>query len=107
MIHKIIQQVYVVYLPYNICTDLFQEIDGPMARAVKVSILRHPWYLSEQLVVLAMFDDGVDADIRAEMATTLHNTPRPIMFPPGKPHFLVAMLQAGTATLPQLIGSNS
>ena len=78
-----------------------------MARAVKVSILRHSWYLSEQLVVFALFYNGVDAEIRAEMATTLHNIPRPVAFPVGKPGFPLALLRAGTATLPQLVGPNS
>ncbi len=79
-----------------------------MAREVKKSLRRHLWYLTESLVVLALFDKGLDQATKAAMATSLRNTPKPQTFDPGKPQFPVQQLvQAQHITLDELIGPNS
>ena len=46
---------------------------------------RHLWYLTPELVVLALFDDGLPEEDKQQMADTLLNTPNPAVFNPGKP----------------------
>ncbi len=77
-----------------------------MATAVQRSLLRHLWYLSAPLVVLALFDTNVDPVIREAMAITLHNTPRPPNFAPGKPEFPTDRM-VGNASLEHFIGPQS
>ena len=96
--HKVILSV--------IGLHLFQGIDGPIARAVKESLLRHLRYLTEPLVVLSLFDHDVGSDVKLEMATRIHNTPRAQVFVPGRPNFPEQRLQA-TPTLPDMVGPRS
>ena len=35
----------------------YQAVDPEVATDVKKSILRHQWYLTEELVILALFDN--------------------------------------------------
>ena len=63
----------------------FQDYDGPIAEAVKQSMLRHQWYLAESLVVLALIDKELEANVKGDMATTLLQTDRPAAFVPVKP----------------------
>ena len=65
----------------------FQDYDGPIAEAVKQSMLWHQWYLTESLVVLALFDKELEANVKGDMATTLLQTDRPAAFVPVKPSF--------------------
>lgn len=64
-----------------------QEIDATIARAVKASITRHLWYLTEPLVVFALFDPESELKVKEEMAAALLQTPRPAKFRMGKPPF--------------------
>ena len=69
------------HMRYYIATD------RQAAEEVIKSIERHPWYLTEELVVFGLFDDDLSADVRQNMATHLHGTPRPEAFDAGKPEF--------------------
>lgn len=64
-----------------------QHIDGPVAIAVKASITRHLWYLTEPLIVFSLFDDALDLDIKQAIAQKLSQTLRPESFETGKPAF--------------------
>ena len=94
----------ILYLMYAFS---LQDFDAPVAREVKSSILRHPWYLTEQLVVLTLFDNAADDALKLSMATALRETPRPAAFAPGKPRFPKRTLQAPDSTLASFIGPNS
>ncbi len=72
-----------------------------------MSIIRHLWYLTEELVVFAFFDEGVQVDVKTRMAANLLNTRRPRHFLPGKPIFPEMIIQTPNATLDQFIGRNS
>ncbi len=86
----------------------FQRIDAPLAFAAKASILRHLWYLTDSLVVFALFDGKLDWAVKEEMATALLQTQRPAQFPPGKPAFPRQTLETiDNIQLPQLIGPRS
>lgn len=73
---------------------------------MKQSILRHLWYLSEQLVVFSLFDTGLEDTTRQTLAQTLHQTPRPQAFQPGKPAFPTGRMEQAP-TLAAMIGRNS
>lgn len=53
------------------------------------SLARHPWYLTEHLVIMCMADDDLEDEVRKAVATALDNTdrPGPAEFTKGKPEF--------------------
>ena len=85
----------------------FQDIDAPGAKEVKSSIICHPRYLTEQLVVLTLFDNEADPALKLSMATALREYPRPTVFAPGKPRFPERTLQAPDSTLTSFVGPNA
>ena len=84
-----------------------QAIDAQLSGAVKTSLLRHSWYLTQQLVVLALFDTSVGRDTRTQMAVRLHGIPRPDRFPLGKPLFPDQQLSRDHPELVDMVGPNS
>ena len=46
---------------------------------------RHFWYLTPEMMVMALFDDGLSLDQRQLMATTLLSFHKPVRYPIGKP----------------------
>ena len=75
-----------------------------IAQAVKLSLRRHLWYLTQELVVFALFDNSLDRDVRSSMAEHLLQNQRPQQFMPGKPAF---PQMNNVATLTQFIGPRS
>ena len=55
--------------------------------AVQASMLNHLWYLTEELVVFALFDVHLPEDERRAMAMKLWSIPMPEYFESGKPIF--------------------
>lgn len=47
----------------------------------------HLWYLAEELVVFALFDEALESHERKAMSDKLVAIPRPVIFKPGKPVF--------------------
>lgn len=76
----------------------------PIAHAVQLSLRRHLWYLTQELVVFGLFDNSIDPAIRSSMAAELLQCVRPGYFTPGKPDFPP---MANVSTLAQLIGPRS
>ena len=68
-----------------------------MINAIQESIRNHLWYLTGELVVLALFDDELSQIERQEMASKLLTYPRTIAIPPGKPLFPVDMMTGNVA----------
>ncbi|KZR96529.1 Cc8K15.2-like protein [Daphnia magna] len=58
-----------------------------IAGAAITSCKRHLWYLTEELVVLCIFNENLSVTTRFLVAHKLFNTPKPNEFPPGKPSF--------------------
>jgi hypothetical protein len=84
----------------------YQEEDDQIATAVLASIKRHLWYLAEELVVLALFNESLSDFTRMLMAKKLFDTRRPTSFKPGKPTF--PTIDLGTPPLfHQFIGPRS
>ena len=54
-----------------------------MLTAVQESVKNHLWYLTQELVVFGLFDDGLPPYERQTMATTLLTYPRPNNFHQG------------------------
>ena len=88
---------------------IFQVVDAPLAKTVRKSIERHLWYLTEQLVTLALFDRHVDLDTKSAIATQLQKSLRPPVFTTGKPVFPDLHAHDGQeqVSLTSLVGSLS
>ena len=65
----------------------YRDEDPDLAIPVIASIKRHLWYLSEQLVVLALFNEELGSFIRSVMAQKIFSIPRPDVFKVGKPKY--------------------
>jgi hypothetical protein len=65
-----------------------------MITAVQESVTNHLWYLTQELVVFAFFDENVSFEERKSMANRLLLSPRPPAFAPGKPLFPVNLMIA-------------
>ncbi len=63
----------------------YEQHDQEIARAGLVSMRRHLWYLCPELVVLALFDEGVSIDEKQLIATMLLSFQIPATFATGKP----------------------
>lgn len=58
-------------------------------------------------MVLALFDSGVDNELKTAIATALQATPKPAAYAPAKPTFPTRILEAEGSTLASFIGPNS
>ena len=56
-----------------------------MAEAAITSLLRHTWYLTEELVVFCLWDEQLPANERSAVATSLARTNPPAEWSTGKP----------------------
>ena len=80
----------------------FQAEDPQLSDAVLVSFYRHMWFLTEEMVVLALCDPGVSDDVKSRMVTSMLAAGRPQQFLPGKPRFKPELLQGRPPDAPQL-----
>ena len=59
------------------------DVEYDMLEAVRrIMQMNHLWYLTQELVILDMFDDNLDDGERKSMAHNLLSTPCPIQFTP-------------------------
>ena len=63
----------------------FSKSDPEMSEAVNMSIYRHMWYLSEELVSLCLCDTATSNDDKAELIKVMLSVGRPREFIPKKP----------------------
>lgn len=63
----------------------YRRFDAQAADAALISVRRHLWYLSPELVIFSLFDDKVSAYEKKLMANAIVRIPRPQVFAPGKP----------------------
>lgn len=89
----------------NMCN--FRDYDRQIADAVKTSMKRHQWYLTEQIAVFCLFDDELPIEEKAEVAASLLAVQQPNQYPTGKPIFPNNRLYRGIPSLARLIGDNS
>ena len=68
------------------------SLQQDMIDAVAKSVKNHLWYLSEELVIFALFDHDLNENERKMMAEALCQIRRPANFQPGKPKFQVDLL---------------
>ena len=78
--------------PYNNLYAIWQmrqysKLRPSPANACLKSMATHPWYLCENLVVLSLAHENLVDGKRKTVATAFLNTPRPDIFPLGKPKF--------------------
>ena len=67
--------------------NLYRTQDASAAAICVKSILNHLWYLTEELVVFAIFDTDLPATVRKAMVLKLLSIHRPKTFAPQKPIF--------------------
>jgi hypothetical protein len=65
----------------------YKEENPAAAKVAIESVLKHLWYLTEEVVVLAIFDRKLDPIIRKGMVMKLLSFPCPQTFAPGNPKF--------------------
>ena len=85
--------------------DVLRKIDAKMFWAVSGSFYNHLWYLTEQMVVLALFDSQLEATSKEAMARRLHQTER-IPIASGKPVF-PNIAPGARSNIEDFIGSQS
>jgi hypothetical protein len=54
--------------------EKYKENNSTIASIAMKKFLGHLWYLSEELVAFAFFDDGVSVDTKRQMVAALHKT---------------------------------
>lgn len=74
-------------LQYWVDMSDYSRYDIEVSQEVQASILRQLWYLTEELVILTLFDQELSFQERTDIASTLLSFPRPPSFLPGKPRF--------------------
>lgn len=90
---------------YQKCFEA-DELQYLMSQAVLDSVKNHLWYLTEELVVFALFDKNLSDEERSNMAKRLLEIPRPDNFKLGKPIFPVEKMSV-RPTLESFIGQRS
>ena len=85
----------------------FQGNDPDIATEVQQSILRHLWYLTEELIVLSLFDCELAPEIRTDLALTLLSHPKPLFFAPQKPKFPDHQLLLNNPKIQDFVGPRS
>lgn len=71
----------------------YEEEDLEIAQTAIKSVFKHLWYLTEELVVLAIFDDNLCDNIRKAMIDRLLEFPHQQTFPPKKITFPISVFQ--------------
>ena len=71
----------------------YRKVNPSLSFAVLSSTYRHMWYLTPQLITLALTDKGLEDSNRQEMAKALHRQERKVI-KTGKPSFPVLMYGA-------------
>lgn len=57
--------------------EKYKEVDGEIGMAVQKKFLRHLWYINENNVALAFFDDDVSIEMKRKMILNLQQTGHP------------------------------
>ena len=68
---------------------IYQQFDQEVTEEVMNFILRHHWYLTQECIILALFNGTLQDDIKAEMSLTLQRSQLPAQFRPRKTSFPV------------------
>jgi hypothetical protein len=87
----------------------YATVEPAASRRGLDSVCRHLWYLTSELVVLSLFDDGVPNEEKNEAARALVDLPAPRFFTPGKPNFqpVIALLTERCPSLAAFITPRS
>ena len=78
-----------------------------VAKATKDSLMRHLWYLAQELVILGLFSPDVSDQDKAQIAQNLLGQERPETFSPGRPAFPPRSLLCNAQSLASFVGSRS
>ena len=82
----------------------YKEVDPEIAAAVLSKLANHKWYLTQEVVVFALFSNNVSNDTKQSIAMRLSSCEKPQCFRKGKPLF--PAIQEET-TLADLVGPES
>ena len=86
-------KLYIIYLQIH---------DPQLAEAVLTSVYRHMWYLTEELVVLALADSDTSDDEKSHMVAQMAAVGRPQQFLPRKPAMKPDILRGRQPDGPEL-----
>lgn len=75
-------------LNYWSMMHLYKEENPAAAKVAIDSVLKHLWYLTEEVVFLSIFDRQLDPVLRKGIVVKLLSFPRPKTFSPGNPKFI-------------------
>ena len=84
----------------------YESIDQEIALCVLKSVKRHLWYLSPELISMALFDPKVPLIEKKSIALALHDKSPPSNYKKGKPTVLYDSVQSAN-TLDELITEES
>ena len=84
----------------------YESIDQEIALCVLKSVKRHLWYLSPELIPMALFDPKVPLIEKKSIALALHDKSPPSNYKKGKPTVLYDSVQSAN-TLDELITEES
>ncbi|KZS02306.1 Uncharacterized protein APZ42_000705 [Daphnia magna] len=76
-----------VDLKYLSLMQLYKQENLAAATVAIKSVHNHLWYLTEEAVVLSIFDSELDSALRQRLVEKLLTIPRPKSYAPGKPKF--------------------
>lgn len=102
-------RLYLAKFIFNIL-HLFQPFDNDLVTAVHVSVKRHMWYMSEELVPLALCDHGTSNAEKKAIVAHMLQAGRPQQIVPQKPNMQTRVLDGmirGEVELHQFVGQRS
>ena len=76
-----------VDLKFRSLMEIYKKEDKAIAVEAIKSINNHWWYMTEELVIFALFDKEFHEDTKNEMVQRLLYFPPPSIYLPGKPKF--------------------
>ena len=92
---------------YNVLR--YRELEPKATWKIIQSIKRHHWYLTAQMITLALADPGFEAEEKEDLARKIHAMPR-VRIETGRPDFPMSVWQGAVLTRPKLssfLSSNS
>ena len=85
----------------------YSSLQPAVSNACLDSCKRHLWYLTPQLIVFALCDEGLQTGTREQLAKALFDSPKPAAFDSGKPEFPKVKMNKEISIREQLITESS
>lgn len=83
----------------------FSKVDPELAQAVSKSLCRHHWFLTQQMCIVAIVDEDLDNNVRADMAVKLIANSVPESYSVGYPELCLPIQDI--QNISELVGPDS